>query len=304
MALQLVVIGCGSATPTGNRISSSFALKKGNEVFLIDCSEGSQMRLKPYGIRMNKISRIFISHLHGDHYFGLVGLLSTFHLFGRKDKLHVYGHSLLKDIIDIQMKVGNTSLSYPLHFHEIEAEKHALIYEDNAMTIETFPLIHSIPTNGFLFKEKGRPLNLKKDFVQTYNPSVDCMQSVKEGNDFIDSDGHVLLNKEITEPSSCKSKTFAYCSDTIYTESIIPYIKGADLLYHEATFMDDMLSAAKDKLHTTASQAARIAAAAEVKTLLIGHYSARYTSIDLLLEEAKLFFPNTIAAEEGLVIEV
>lgn len=304
MSLKLVVIGCGSATPVGNRISSSFALKKENEVFLIDCGEGAQMRLKSYGIRMNKISRIFISHLHGDHYFGLVGLLSTFHLFGRKDELHVYGHFPLREIIDLQIKAGNTTLSYPLHFHDIEAEKEALIYEDETIKVETFPLVHSIPTNGFLFREKPRPLNLKKEFVEKYTPAVESMQSIKAGNDFMDSDGHVLLNKEITFPSSYKPKSFAYCSDTVYTETIIPYIKGVDLLYHEATFMDDMLHAAKDKLHATASQAAYIAKAAEVKSLLIGHYSARYAILEPLLEEAKAVFQNTVAAEEGLIVEI
>lgn len=303
MLLKLIVIGCGSATPVGQRISSAFALKKENEIFLIDCSEGTQMHLKRYGIRMQKISRIFISHLHGDHYFGLIGLLSSLHLFGRTEPLHVYGQLPLKNIIDIQMKAGNTDLSYPLYFHEIKAEEPAIIFEDDTITVETFPLIHSVPTNGFVFREKPKRPKLNKSFVEKYAPSIEWIQRIKAGEDFIDEEGTVLPNKTITSVSSYKPKMFAYCSDTIYTETITPYIKEADLLYHEATFMDDMKYAAKEKLHTTASEAANIAKIAHVKQLLIGHYSARYAILEPLLAEAKAIFPETLAADEGLVID-
>lgn len=304
MSFKLYVIGCGSATPVGQRISSAFALKKDNEVFLIDCSEGAQMRLKPLGIRMNKISRIFISHLHGDHYFGLVCLLSTFHLFGRKEPLHVYGHSLLREIVDIQMKAGNTELSYPFYFHEITDDKSSIVFEDDNIVIETFPLIHSVPTNGFLFREKPHKLNINKNFIETYNPSIEAIQRIKAGENYTDENGKIFLNNEITSSSSFKPKSFAYCSDTVYTESILSYIRNVDLLYHEATFMDDMKNVAEDKLHATASQAAEIAKLADVKRLLIGHYSARYASLEPLVNEARAVFPQTIAAEEGLIIEV
>jgi ribonuclease Z len=304
MSFKLYVIGCGSATPVGQRISSSFALKKDNDFFLIDCCEGAQMKLKPLGIKMNKISRIFISHLHGDHYFGLVCLLSTFHLFGRKEPLHLYGHPLLKEIIDIQMKAGNTELSYPFYFHEILPENPGLIYEDDIFSIITFPLIHSVATNGFLFQEKPHSVNIDKSFVEKYHPSVEAIQRIKAGEDYVDENNTILLNSEITLPSTFKPKSFAYCSDTVYTETILPYIQGVDLLYHEATFMDDMKDVAIDKLHATASQAAEIAKLAQVKRLLIGHYSARYAQLEPLLNEALAIFPQTIAAEEGLVVEV
>ncbi|MDD2623138.1 MAG: ribonuclease Z [Bacteroidales bacterium] len=304
MPLKLYVIGCGSATPIGQRISSAFALKKENEFFLVDCSEGAQMQLKPYGIRMQKISRVFISHLHGDHYFGLIGLLSSLHLFGRTEPIHIYGHAVLKKIIDLQMKAGNTTLSYPLCFHTIKSHKHALIYEDDEIKVETFPLIHSIPTNGFVFREKSKNRNLKKDFIADYNPSVEWIQRLKAGENFVDGTGNHIENQMITTPSSYQPKSFAYCSDTVYTESILPYIQGVDLLYHEATFMDNMKDVARDKLHATASEAATIAKAANVKALLIGHYSARYASLEPLLQEARAIFPATIAAEEGLVLDV
>lgn len=304
MSLKLFVIGCGSATPVGQRISSAFTLKKASEYFLIDCSEGTQMRLKPLGIRMNKISRIFISHLHGDHYFGLVCLLSTLHLFGRKEPMHVYGHAPLKDIIDLQMKAGNTTLCYPLHFHEIKPNQATVIYEDETIVVSTFPLLHSISTNGFLFQEKKRAVNICKNFVDTYQPSSEAIQHIKTGEDYTDNQGNIHLFDDITSPSSYKPKSFAYCSDTAYYEDVIPYIKGADLLYHETTFMDDMKDVALDKLHATASEAATIAQKAEVKRLLIGHYSARYSSIEPMLNEARKIFPQTIAGEEGLIIDI
>ncbi len=304
MSLKLFVIGCGSATPVGQRISSAFALKKASEYFLIDCSEGTQMRLKPLGIRMNKISRVFISHLHGDHYFGLVCLLSTLHLFGRKEPMHVYGHAPLKDIIDLQMKAGNTTLCYPLHFHEIKPNQAAVIYEDETMVVSTFPLLHSIPTNGFLFQEKKRAVNISKSFVEKYKLSSKEIYHIKTGNNYTDNQGNIHLFEDITSPSPYKPKSFAYCSDTAYYEDVIPYVKGADLLYHETTFMDDMKDVALDKLHATTSEAATIAQKAEVKRLLIGHYSARYSSIEPMLNEARKIFPQTIAAEEGLIIDI
>lgn len=305
MGLKLFVIGCGSATPMESRISSAFALKRETDFFLIDCSEGTQMRLKNMGIRMQKISCIFISHLHGDHYFGLVCLLSTFHLFGRKTPVHIYAHKMLKEIIDIQMKAGNTTLCYPLVFHEIKENEHSIIYEDDTMYVETFPLLHSIPTNGFIFKEKTRPNNICKDFVNQYNLSSETIMRIKAGEDYIDTEKNIVFkNADITRPSSYKPKKFAYCSDTAYSEAIVPFIENVDLLYHEATFMSNMKHAAEEKSHATAAQAAQIAKMAKVKRLLIGHYSSRYINIDGLVEEACAIFPETVGAEEGMIIEI
>lgn len=264
MALQLTVLGSSSATPTLNRHPSAFTLKsnKRKDFYLIDCGEGTQRLLRRSGIRMQRISRVFISHLHGDHFFGLIGFITTQNLFGRTEELHIYSHKPLEKIIKLQIQIEKINLSFPLTFHTIDTRKKkmVLLYEDNVMEISTFPLLHSIHTNGFLFKEKSTS---KKD-----------------------------------------RKSFAYCSDTAYTETIIPYIAGVDMLYHEATFMEDRACAAKEKYHSTSKEAARIAQLAGVKQLLIGHYSARYKDITPLLEEAQSIFPNTAAAVEGNVLKI
>ena len=270
MALFLTVLGCSSATPTSNRHPSAFALKsnKRKEFYLIDCGEGTQILLRRSGIRMQRISRIFISHLHGDHYFGLIGFISTQNLMGRKEELHIYAHKDLQKIIKLHLRIEKITLSYPLTFHVIKTKKNksVVLYEDNTMEISTFPLLHSVPSNGFLFKEKrgGKKKKARPD----------------------------------------DNISFAYCSDTAYTETILPYIKDVDMLYHEATFMQDMLKIAEEKYHSTAKQAAEIAKLANVKKLLIGHYSARYNDIIPLLNEAKDVFPNTSAAFEGVIMKI
>ena len=270
MALFLTILGCSSATPTSSRHPSAFALKSNRrkEYYLIDCGEGTQTLLRRMGIRMQRVSRIFISHLHGDHYLGLMGFLSTQNLMGRQEELHIYAHKDLEKIIKLHLRVEKTSLSYPLVFHTIKKKKNKAIvlYEDATMKIITFPLLHSIASNGFLFKEKRSAA--KKKVRQD-----DCF-------------------------------SFAYCSDTAYTETIIPYIKDVDMLYHEATFMEDMLKIAGEKYHSTARQAAEIARLAKVKKLLIGHYSARYTDVTPLLNEAKDVFPETFAAVEGVIMKI
>ena len=263
MALNLSVLGCSSATPTAHRHPSAYLLKsnKRKDYFLIDCGEGTQILMHSMGVRMQRISRIFISHLHGDHYFGVIGFVTTQNLFGRTEELHIYAHKMLEKIIKLQLQIDNIVLSFPLFFHTLDTrkKKEYVLYEDKSIKITTFPLLHSIPTNGFFFKEK-------------------------------------VLARD--------SKTFAYCSDTVYNETIIPYIKGADMLYHEATFMEDKAQIAQEKYHSTAMQAARIAQLAQVKQLLIGHYSARYKDITPLLEEAKTVFPNTQAAVEGTILKI
>lgn len=257
MAFSLKVLGCSSATPTATRNPSAFLLKSDNrkESFLIDCGEGTQILMRKMGIRMQAVTRIFISHLHGDHFLGLIGYIFSQNLLGRKDELHIYAHKPLKKLLHTHLKMEQVTLAYPLTFHAIKKrEKEKVLYQDDDVEIRCFPLIHSVPTHGFHFK--------------------------------------------------FKKGSFAYCSDTLYTESILPYIKDVDLLYHEATFMEKLALAAKEKYHATAKEAARIAVKAGAKQLLIGHYSARYHDISYLLNEAKEVFPNTIAAEEGLTIRV
>jgi ribonuclease Z len=307
MSLYLTVLGSSSATPTLQRHPSAFLLKsnKKKDYFLIDCGEGTQILLRQAGIRMQCISRIFISHLHGDHFFGLIGFIFTQNLLGRKEELHIYAHKPLKKIIDIQLKVENTVLDYPLIFHPISTRKKSkfLLYEDATMEISSFPLLHSIPANGFLFREKGRQRLISKTFISQYNPTLEQIASIQRGNNFIDKDGNTVYNNNITFPSD-NHKLFAYCSDTAYTESILPYIKGVDLLFHEATFMEDLADIAAKKYHSTTKQAAKIAKLAQVKTLLIGHYSARYKDVNQMIEEAKTVFPNTLGAFEGSTLKI
>ncbi len=307
MALYLTILGSSSATPTSHRHPSAFILKsnKKKDYFLIDCGEGTQILMRRASIRMQRISRIFISHLHGDHFFGLIGFIFTQNLLGRTEELHIYAHKALEKIIKLQLKIEKTTLSYPLIFHTISTKKKKIytIYEDEAIEIKTFPLLHSVPTNGFLFKEKGSGRLVSKEFISNYHPTTEQVASIKQGGDFTTKDGTVLLNKDITIRSD-EQKTFAYCSDTAYTETIIPYIKDVDMLYHEATFMQDMAQIAAEKYHSTAQEAAEIAKLAHVKRLLIGHYSARYKDINPLLDEALAVFPNTLAAFEGATIRI
>ncbi|MDR0603469.1 MAG: ribonuclease Z [Bacteroidales bacterium] len=307
MALYLTILGSSSATPTLHRHPSALLLKsdKKKDYFLIDCGEGTQILMRQAGIRMQYISRIFISHLHGDHFFGLIGFIFTQNLLGRKKDLHIYAHKPLEKIIRMQLEVEKTILDYSLIFHPIDTRKKKkfLLYEDTTMEISSFPLLHSIPANGFLFKEKGRKKLISKEFIAQYSPTVKQITEIQKGSNFTDEKGNIIFNKDIIYFSD-NHKLFAYCSDTAYTETILPYIEGVDLLFHEATFMEDLAHIATEKYHSTTKQAAKIAKLAQVKTLLIGHYSARYKDIDPMIEEAKTVFPNTLGAFEGSTLKI
>jgi ribonuclease Z len=307
MALYLTVLGSSSATPTAQRHPSAFLLKsdKKKDYFLIDCGEGTQILMRQAGIRMQRISRIFISHLHGDHFFGLIGFIFTQNLLGRTDELHIYAHKPLEKIINMQLKVEKTILDYPLFFHTMDGrkKKKTLLYEDDAMEISSFPLLHSIPTNGFLFKEKERKKLVSKEFIAQYNPTAEQILQIRKGSNFVTPCRKLLTNNTLIVYAE-EHKIFAYCSDTLYTETVLPYIRGVDLLFHEATFMEDMKQIAIAKYHSTAKQAATIAKLAEVKTLMIGHYSARYKDTNPVIEEAKAVFPNTLGAFEGSTIKI
>ena len=297
---SVTVLGSSSAIPTLTRNLSAHLLNVNERLFLIDCAEGTQMQIRRYHIHFQRIKAIFISHLHGDHYYGLIGLLTSFHLLGRKDELHIYGPPLLEEIIDIQLKASQTKLLYPLKIHPVFDDSYRQIYEDDLMTVNAFPLQHSVPTVGFIFREKKQERKLRKEMISKIALPVREMTRIKKGEDFIDANGKVYKN-EILTTDPPKQRSYAYCSDTSYNESIIPYIQNSNLLYHEATFMQDMLAAAKDKLHATASEAATIAMKANVKKLLIGHFSARYDDLEPLLKEARQVFEETYLAEDGAV---
>jgi len=260
MTFSLTVLGTSSAIPAYNRNLSAHILNVNERLFLIDCGEGTQFQLRKFHLSYQRIKHIFISHLHGDHFFGLIGLLNSMHLLGRKEEIHLYAHPLLQNILDTQFQASQTRLIFPLIFHPLRADRYDLILEEERVAVYGFPLKHSIPVSGFVFREKNPPRKVPQ------------------------------------------ARSFAYCSDTGYSEEIVPYIHGVNILYHEATFMQDMAALAAEKLHSTAMEAATIAKKAKVGKLLLGHFSARYEDLNPLLEEAKNIFPSTYIPEAGLKI--
>lgn len=299
MSLRLTILGCHSATPRSHGHTSSQYLEINNEGFLIDCGEGSQAQLRKYKIKFSRISRIFISHLHGDHFFGLIGLIATFGLLNRKSELHIHGPKGIREIILMQLKLSGSWVAYPLHFHELDAVDSKLIFENDKIEVHTIPLSHRIYTNGFLFREKPLPRNLNMTAISKYPEIEICdYQNLKNGRDYKMEDGGTIPNAELTfDPP--KILQYAYCSDTAYDEKIIPLIKDIDLLYHESTFLEDNKDLAQITKHATALEAATIAKMANVKQLILGHYSSRYKDTTLFQEEAKIKFTNSVLAEAG-----
>lgn len=296
MIFTIKILGSGAAIPTLKRANSAQLVNIGGRLFLIDCGEGTQLMLRKNQIRMQKIDAIFISHLHGDHFFGLVGLLSTLHLLGRKNELKIICHKPLKLIIELQLQTSETILGYEIDFVFPE-KKIQKVYSNKNINVRSFQLNHSVPSMGFLFTENKKDLNISKIFIAQYKPETDIIKDIKSGADYITNKGEIILNKEITtKPKPIRS--YAYCSDTAYMESLSELLKGVNLLYHEATFAQDLVDVAHKKLHSTAVEAATLASKAGVNTLLIGHFSARYKSTKILLEEAQSKFANTFAVED------
>lgn len=300
---ELHILGCGSALPTTRHFPTTQVLNVRDKLFMIDCGEGAQIQLRKSRLKFTRLNHIFISHLHGDHCFGLPGLISTFGLLGRTADLHIYtppgGESLFAPLLEFFCK----GLPYNVFFHDFETKKPTLIYEDRSITVTTIPLKHRIPCCGFLFKEKPRPNHILRDMCDFYKVPTSMLNIIKNGSDFLTPDGELIPNSRLTRPSE-PPRSYAYCSDTIYKENIVEQIKGVDLLFHEATFVQSELARAKETYHTTAAQAATIALKAEVKQLLIGHFSARYEDESVLLQEAKSVFPNTLLAKETLCVPV
>ena len=301
MPYELTILGSSSAIPTVEKNPTAQLLNANERFFLIDCAEGTQVQLRKYKFKFQKISRIFISHLHGDHYFGLIGLISSMHLLGREKELHIYAHLKLKEIIDVQLSASSTELCYPLFFHPINPNIDQVLFEDKKIKISTFPLSHGIDCNGFLFEEKRPPRKILSEKVKEYNIPIDQLKNIKWGEDFIDEDGSLILNDRLTIENKIPF-SYAFCSDTKYSKSIIDKVKGVSLLYHETTFMNDRKDRAEETNHSTTIDAATIAKLAEVNYLLIGHFSQRYRDETLLLEETKSVFKNTILATQGMSI--
>ena len=304
MSLHVTILGCHSATPRVNAHPTSQYLEINNSHFLIDCGEGTQRQMRKYKVGFSKINHIFISHLHGDHFFGLIGLISTFGILNREKELHIYGPKGIKEVTMLQLKISKSYSKFNIIFHELSSKESELIFEDNKVTVYTIPLNHRVYTNGFLFTEKEKPRKLNMLNISGF-PEIDRADylNIKAGKDVILSSGKIVKNSDLTL-NPPKAKSYAFCSDTCYKPDIVSIIKDVDLLYHEATFLKDREDLAIKTKHATAEQAAKIAKEANINQLIIGHYSSRYNDISLFKEEANIFFDNVILAEAGKKISV
>ncbi len=300
MSFSVKILGSNSASFAHNRHHTSQILQVQSELFMIDCGEGTQLQCKKYNVKLSKINHILISHLHGDHYYGLIGLLSTMHLYGRTQDLILIGPPGLAEIITLQLRHSETALNFRIDFREWNPNQHELVFENSRLTVHTIPLDHRVPCSGYLIKEKPKKRRINSLIVQERLPPS-TLNLLKDGKDVTDDEGNLIYrNKEATLPPA-PQKTYAYCSDTRLREEIIPLIQGADILYHEATFMDEMVERAHMTYHTTATEAGSLAKKADCKMLLIGHFSTRYKDLDGLLEEARSEFQMTYLATEGQV---
>ncbi|MDL5045753.1 ribonuclease Z [Oscillatoria amoena NRMC-F 0135] len=298
MSFKITILGSSGAVPAYGRFPSAQLVEIQNEHFLVDCGEGAQMQLAQVNGNIHRIDHIFISHLHGDHYLGLMGLLFTMHLHHREKDLHIYSQHGLHEIITTQLRYSRSVPNYNLVLHTLAAEKSEMIFENKWLTVETVPLYHKLPCTGFLFREKPKPRRIDKSRLPEGLPHY-RMNELKAGADLTDYAGNILYkNSELTNPPH-KSRSYAYCSDTAYTESIVEQIRNVDVLYHEATFIEADKTKADETLHSTAQEAARIAAKAKAGRLLLGHFSARYRELDHLLAEARPVFPESYLATEG-----
>ena len=300
--MKLTILGCYSATPRALTNTTSQVLEISNHMFLIDCGEGTQIQLRKHKIKFNRIKHIFISHLHGDHFFGLVGLISTFRLLTRETDLHIYGPLGIKEIVTLQMKLADSWTNYNLIFHELTSNESELIFEDEGIEVYTIPLDHRIYTNGFLFKEKEGERRLDIDAVEDANINVAYYRKLKQGFDILNEDGELVYNESVTIPGS-KPKSYAFCSDTTYKEDIVSIINKVDVLYHESTFLEKHANLAPKTKHSTAKEAATIAKKANAGVLLLGHYSTRYDGLNAFKEEAQEIFENVELSEDGKVFE-
>lgn len=296
---EINILGCGSATPTMQHYPSSQVVNIREKLFMIDCGEGAQLQFRKSKLKFGRLNRIFISHLHGDHCFGLIGLISTIALLGRIGDMFIHSHPDLEGLLRPQLDYFCRENPYEVKFEPFSPSVSEVIYQDRSVTISTIPLKHRIPSAGFLFREQPKDAHLISEMIEFYNIPIKERMKIKQGADFVTEDGVVIPNSRLTTPAT-PARSYAYCSDTAYSEKIIPLIEGVDLLYHEATFAEEALLKARDTMHSTAIQAAKIAKLANVKELMLGHFSARYPNNEILLNEAKTVFSNTILANEGL----
>lgn len=304
MPFELTILGSSSAMPTSKRYPTAQALNVLGRFFLIDCGEGAQHQVRKNKVGFGRLSHIFISHLHGDHFFGLIGYISTQILLGRKNDLHIYAHSELQRYTQFQLEfLGSADPGFRIIFHPLNFKKEQIIFDDSKLTATSFPLKHRVPCCGFLFREKPKEANIKKDLVKKHNIPIREIKNIKAGADFISEEGKVIKNEALViQPP--KPRSYAFCSDTAYHEAIVPIIQNVDLLYHEATFTEAEKEMANMTFHSTGMDAAKIAKMANVGKLLVGHFSARYKEPEVILKEARTIFPETYAISEDDVYSV
>lgn len=297
------ILGCGSALPTTRHLATSQVVDLRDKLYMIDCGEGTQVQMRRMRLHFGRLAHIFISHLHGDHCFGLPGLISTLGMLGRTGELVVHGPKEVETYLRPIMDLFCRGMVFEVRFNPVDTCSHSLVMEDRSLSVYSIPLKHRIPTCGYLFAEKPKEAHIIREMTDFYQVPVRCLKDIKQGQDYVTPEGEVVPNSRLTRPAA-PPKRYAFCSDTAYNRSIIPIIEGVDFLYHEATFAECDLARAKETFHSTARQAAEIARDAQVKHLIIGHYSARYEDLTPLLREARAVFPHTIMGKEEMVIPV
>ena len=300
--MKITVLGCYAATPRAFNNPTSQVLEMRNRSFLIDCGEGTQVQLRKKKIKFSKINHVFISHLHGDHSFGLIGVITTFAMLGRETDLHIYGPKGIKELVLTQLRLSGSFTTYKLYFHELDSDKSQIIFEDKKLIIKTIPLKHRVYTNGYLFEEKPKERKLNKEKAEQLGIDKCYYQNIKNGKDILLDSGQLIPNVELTtDPEPPKS--YAFCSDTIYNEDIVSIIRGVDVLYHESTFLEKDAQYTQRTMHCTAKQAATIALKANAKNLILGHYSTRYGDIEAFKQEAQEIFHEVHLADDGKEFE-
>ena len=300
---DLYIVGCGSANPTQKHRPACQVLSTRGKLFMIDCGEGTQMRFARMGLSMKRVGHIFISHTHGDHCMGLPGLICTMGLLGRTSQLHIHAPQELEPFLQTSLQTFCPDLDFQVQFHAVDTRAHQIVHEDRSVEVWSLPLHHRVPCCGYLFKEKPGLPHIIRDMIDMYEIPVSQINNIKAGMDWTLPDGTLIPNSRLTTPPS-PTRSFAYCSDTAPSRSLVPLVHGVDLLFHEATFPKDEGLRARLTAHSTSTEAAQIAKEAEVKRLCIGHYSSRIKDESLLLHEAQTIFPNTIAADEGMHVKI
>ena len=300
---DLNILGCGSALPTTRHNASSQVINLRDKLYMIDCGEGTQLQMRKMKIKFSRLNHIFISHLHGDHSLGLPGLVSTLGMLGRMGDLFIYGPAEVGEFVQVIEKLFCQGSPFQMKFQAVDTNNYNLVMEDRSVSVYSLPMKHRVPCCGYLFVEKERSPHIIREMIDFYKIPISKIELIKQGADFVTEEGEVIPNKILTRPTE-PAKRYAYCSDTAFFPKIVPYIEGVDLLYHEATFLEADSARAYETFHSTTKQAASIARDAQVKKLLIGHYSARYIDLLPLEKEARSIFHNTLLANEGMVLSL